>query len=156
MGLPGGDRRALEPLASLVEGDAAGVVSDEVEAEGTPAIDGHQVALGRGVTLDGEHARLAVDVRETEVDERMAEPRTHPQGADVAVFVDLENEEPARHLRVVAGGLDDAHKHVGAAIAVDVARLETVDGIGQGPTFDTTGVVGHLHVVKRVRDGDEA
>jgi|GEM_PF-19295 len=65
-------------------------------------------------------------------------------------------EEPARHLRVVAGGLDDAHKHVGAAIAVDVARLETVDGIGQGPTFAATVVVGHLHVVKRVRDGHEA
>ena len=95
-------------------------------------------------------------MHETEVDERTAEPRPHPQGADVAVFVDLENEEPARHLRVVAGGLDDAHKHIGAAIAVDVARLETVDGIRQGPTFAATVVAAHLHVVKRVRDGDEA
>ena len=72
----------------------------------------------------------------------------------MAAAIDFEEEESAGWPGVETGGFDDAHECVGESVAVDVARVETIDGVGQGPTFVASVVVGHLDVVERVRDGD--
>ena len=63
----------LEALLGFVEGEAADGGGDVVEAEGVPAVEGHEVAIGGGVALDGEDAWLLVDAEESEVDEGSAE-----------------------------------------------------------------------------------
>ena len=45
----------------------------------------------------------------------------------------LEDEEPAPTLRIEAGGLNDSHHRVLLPVAIDVARLELIDGVRQSP-----------------------
>ena len=40
---------------------------------------------------------------------------------------------PPSLLRIEAGGLDNSHHRILLPVAIDVARLELIDGVGQSP-----------------------
>jgi len=98
--------------------------SDEGHAEACPLIFGYDVVAVGGLF----HAAQAI-ARHTEVVEDAAQFGTQPQGAYLAACL-LEDKQSASLLWMVACCFYHAHQCVGAAVAIDIPRLELVDGVG--------------------------
>ena len=102
----------------------------ECHSESVPFIVGHHEER---VGSRFQRANLSVD--ETEVLEYSPQFRTHPECARLAVHL-LEDEESAGLLGVEAGRLDHPHHRVCAAVAVDIARLKLIHGVGEAPVVE--------------------
>ena len=107
----------------------------ERHAEARPAVVRHHVE-----TVGSALQRTDAALCETEVLEDAAQLGAQPHRASLAVHL-LEDKQPARLLGVEAGRLDHPHHRVLVPVAVHVARLKLVDGVGQPPVVEPVEAV---------------
>ena len=99
----------------------------ETHPEVLPMVFGHHVAaIGRGLQTADK------TVNETEILKDAAQTRTQPKRSDMSLIV-LEDEQAAAFFGEVAGAFDDTHHGIRLSVAIHVARLELIDGVGQRP-----------------------
>ena len=102
---------------------------NEFEAETLPAIFGHHVtATGCGFQTS-YHA-----IHEAKILQNTTQFRPHPHRPN-AVFIVLKYEESTPSLRVESCAFNHAHQCFRSPIAIYVARVEAINGVGQRPSI---------------------
>ena len=100
----------------------------EAEAEVLPSPFGYGVdAVGR--FLQAAHGAIAYIA---EVLQHGAQLRAQPERTHLSAVHQVVDKQAAPFLGVVPRTLDDAYQRLVRAVAVDVANLEAIDGIGNG------------------------
>ena len=99
----------------------------EIHAEASPMVFGDDIE-----TVGGGFQGADFSVDEPEVLQDATQLRAEPEGSGLSVYL-LEDKQSPSLFRIVARPFDDAHHSIYAAIAIDITRLELIDGVGQPP-----------------------
>lgn len=117
----------------------------EGHAEPSPAVVGHHVSVIAG-PLDGTYATIYI----SEIFEHSAQLRAQPQRAGLAVHI-LENKDASGLFGIEPGRLDYPHDGIGASVAIHIARLILIYGVGQSPAVKVVQAVVLLLQIEALR-----